>query len=226
MLNKNNIIFLFFILGIVLTIYFLLNGTPWVKWITKVRTESYLDEKYKQEMVVDHVEYDFKNDSYYSVAYPKDNPDIRFISTTHSDNYLSRKLKRKINTDLREFVKEQYGEMGSGWNEIPAIPDEIEKKYVNREISYNEIKDKLKTFGEIKIVIIMEKIFNYENEDIKYMYRIIKFIDKKRLEPDVITFSFSNGNMKEMDLWKTFEFNDNDINKINSWEDLKEILLF
>lgn len=161
------------------------NGTPWGKKIMRSESEQYLFEKYGDKMRIESVEYDFDNSfyfryKYYTVAYLKTNPKIKFRINKYNgslnDNYKLSYWEYEVKSEL----KQNFNIISSVMFQLRS--DQFNEKSDNLERvnlpSYHEIKQKIKENERPELLLRIQT--SMEQDDIiNTVYEMVMFLKEK-----------------------------------------------
>ncbi len=119
---SKNFKILFIVIAAIIGIGLLVQGVWWFNQYNETvdgqkKIEAYLEEKYDQDFVVErptHIGYGFAIEGVLeSVAYPKDNPSLKFFATTNSrgnsDEYPDAVWTQEETASVESFLKTVFG---------------------------------------------------------------------------------------------------------------------
>lgn len=195
--------------------YFGFTGTPWGKSQFKNIANDYIQNNFRNLDVSKHtVLFHFKESDYYSVISLKNGVTFKIYRVNDKifDNYISATLSYEINIEVQAAVKEIFDENSQSVIDIVGDFSRISKFTVPR---FTELKDKLdKDYSKILI---------YTNSDLlsnETTYRnVFQLLQKLKYKGYLFNLVF----LDKYNSLKIKVDRDN-INDINSLEDLKKIL--
>ncbi|WP_371756025.1 hypothetical protein [Ferviditalea candida] len=189
---------------------------------------SYIRERFSQSIVIEKINYSFKNGTYWVMAYPENNKELKFqISESWNgqglwDDYLTSTWKYEVNEELGSFVRsvsvDSYKDTASIYlgNTIPVV-----KKYTTipygKVPSYQDVKQELKKGTTIYISINRNYKVDSTNDVYSDIYKIIQFIKMGGYTFEHIYLSLKE-DKKDSSTWKTFTFNS--LENVNRKEDI------
>jgi hypothetical protein len=223
-------------------VYSMFYGTPWGKYVMKKQSINYVEEKYNKEITIKEVKYSLKSstffsNSYYSIAYLNEQPEVVFTIDKFRDkttgkykiiDNLPRSLWRyEVSSELSPYVKNIFsGEvLASLIIPINAFQEEdVNSKEVQ---SYHEIREKFKKNIEIRIYIERDFDINNPNEEYLKIYEVLQFIEENKYKPDKVAVCFCKILGSSAD-WKTykrdridFEITYEELQNIKTYEEIK-----
>ncbi|MEK4509737.1 hypothetical protein [Paenibacillus sp. FSL K6-2524] len=212
-------------------VYYICEGSPWKRYEFKKTVLAYCEERFSQKIEVDKVKYSFKDNSYWVIAHPINNKEVkfkifRFVDKLQNideltDYYLQASWEYDVNKELDPFVKSIYSKGDKGRISVdptPEILEKYEKIPIPEPPSYQEIKQELKE--NTKIHIVINRLFELDNTDEEYsrMYKIIQFIKEREYIYDNVSISFYSKSNDDYKKWISFTFNS--LDNVKNKEDI------
>ena len=229
---KKKTFIIFIIFGFIIfifssiSVYFI--GTPWGRVAAEKRAQEYLDNTYKQKMVVVDDTYDFKSEVYLVDANPINNKNIKFQVYVNShgsvwyDDYYINKFSYELGKGIDCLTKDLFGNRNRAYA-YTICSDILDIQNLNEN---TQIRDVEKYFdNEYVISVIIDKKFNSvdREENVVKMFKLINYINNLNSKPDRISISFCYG---ENGLYTNFklELDREEYQKIHSISDLKNYI--
>ncbi|WP_268624557.1 hypothetical protein [Paenibacillus alvei] len=199
------------------SMYFGFTGTPWGKNQFKNIANEYIQNNFRNLDVSKHtVLFHFKESDYYSVISLKNGVTFKISRVDEEifDDYISATLAYEINTEVQAAVKDIFDENGQSVVDIvgnfAGISNFTEPRFI-------ELKDKLnKDYSKILIHTNSDLLSN--ETTYRKVFQLLQKLKYKEYLFKLVFFDKNNSSKIIVD-------HDN-INDINSLEDLKSILKF
>ncbi|MCY9591354.1 hypothetical protein PC41400_09020 [Paenibacillus chitinolyticus] len=206
-------------------VYYVSEGSPIQRYKFKKELDSYIQEKFSQNIMTENIKYSFKNDIYWILAHPENNKELSFeISQSWNDrglwdDFLTASWRFEVNQELESFVKSVYAQKGTARINLGNARSAVDKYSTipyGGVPSYQDIKQELK---DSIIYIHIDRAFKKESTEDEYdkVYKVIQFIKAKGYKFEQISFSYK-GEQKDSPTGKTFEFNS--LDNVNSQDDI------
>ncbi|KMJ57264.1 hypothetical protein AB685_17855 [Bacillus sp. LL01] len=203
--------------GIVLALLlsFVFWGSPWGLWKNKQVFETYLEEKYGKDFVIEDISFDFFNTrKYHAYAYAKDEPDLLFYVGQNrytgetQDGYRYEVWSTEANEEIGAIVEEHYPNPSNYG--IDLVYSETEPK--------EPLVGGYKKYATVEVGVTLDKILLTSANSKTEMQRAFLFLQalkEKGVPLHHFGLSFEN---------KTLQLHKDDISEINSAEDLEVYL--
>jgi len=130
--------------------YSIFNGTPWGKETMRKESSRYLQDKYGDEMIIESIEYDFDNSSYFkyryfAVAHLKKNPQIQFRVNKYSGELADNYNISYWEYEVKNEIKQHFHQISSVSFHLRSNPLKDSLKVSGAyPPSYHEIKKEIK----------------------------------------------------------------------------------
>lgn len=206
------------------------HGTSLEKEKALEEMNLYLKNKYKKEMILTGVWYDFKNKHYNGVAHPIGQKKIVFDVNKidwgeYRDTYNIRRFEYELSKELIPFVNNLYSlDIYTNCN-INATSGNIYTQISNLSED-TKLEDIL---GLIKYAYIFNiqidgdgKFDSSNNQEVLKIYKVIEFVKSKGYSPYEISFRFIKDNNYETSI--RIYFNNKEIDEISTIDSLVKIL--
>ncbi|RTR28743.1 hypothetical protein EKG37_16115 [Robertmurraya yapensis] len=201
--------------GVFLFFYITFAGLPWKKWFIGNEALAYLENKYKEEFVIEDRYYNFKDAKYSITAHPLKNPSISFnageagIKNEYFDYYPEAIWTMQAEGDFKDIVKETFPNLRRyNVNTVFGEGDKL--------VYQTKIPDYITAKAFVDILVILPDKFVESNAEYKKMLSLINFVREKdgnihifiAYEPnedyasDTVYFTFSNAEIHKI---KTIE---------------------
>jgi len=213
------------------SILFFIFGTPWGKATAVKEAQEYLDNTYKQKMVVVlYTTYNFEQKVYIAHANPINNKNIKFnvyISRDGSiwyDSYYIENFSYELGKGINRLTKDLFGNKNRAYANIYS--DYIKGFDIENLNENTQITEVEKYFNnQYYINVIVDQKFDSPNreENVEKMFKLINYINNLNSKPDRISISFCYG---ENGLYTNFklELDREEYQKIHSISDLKNYI--
>lgn len=224
-LIRITILFLIVAICIVgLSRYWIYNGLPWDKYSFSKKVNRYLSGKYSETMIVNDINYSFKNSTinhpfYYAIVYPKSNKSLMFRVTENEtsnmdDNLVNVVWEKYVFNRVNIFLSEIYE--GIEYKIKITIPRvEIDYPTINDIPKYENVGGKL--LKEEKAIIDIVIFSSGDNKDIEKLYMIVEIIRENKLWFNELSIRFTDDNFKKI---KLVRLKWDEANQLNKKEDL------
>ena len=201
------------ILALLLSVVFW--GSPWGIWKNKQSFESYLEEKYEKDFVIEEISFDFFNTrKYHAYAYATDYPDVTFYVGQNrytgetEDGYGYEIWRVQAMEDVSVVVEEFYWDCSSYSVEVLPPSKEI------KEFPFPNYKEY--TTVELGVSLDELKIINANRDsELERAYHLVQALKDKGVPLHHFGISYQN---------KTLQLQKDDVSGIKSVEDLGEYL--
>jgi hypothetical protein len=204
----------------VLSLYFYYSyGAPWDYMSYKNKFETYLENKYAKEFVVEEMYFDFfHGKTYHAEAYVNDDPALKFYVGQHSgtkeieDGYHSATWEKQAREELGPIIERLYPDKHNGG--VQTYVSEEHRAIVKERDIPN-----YKNYTTVQIGISManfEVTSDNRMEEIKRAYLLLMAIKEKGVKLDHFGVSYKN---------KTMQLQAEEILLIKSYNDLDKWLV-
>ncbi|GAA0489584.1 hypothetical protein GCM10008986_14290 [Salinibacillus aidingensis] len=211
----------FLVIGIVLFsligfIFYFFYGTPWDLISYKDKFETYLEERYHQDFVIDEISYDFLHGgTYHAYAFSETNPEVTF--------HVGQNSKSAEIDDAYHYELWRY----QARNEVTPI---IEKTFPDRLNHAVEVRDSLypdatqksevpnyKNMVTLEIGIAKDhtKITENKEAELEKAFKLIEELNEKDLNMDHFSISYKS---------KTLQLSGTEMKSIKKHNDFRKMV--
>lgn len=224
-MKKFVLIFILIVISLSLSIYFLINGTPWGKFSMYFKAKEHLDNRYGEEMVIERIGYNFKTGYYSANAYEKNEPNIRFkvgenLGDTYIRSYLTYHIEKKYSNRVNDiFNKNKISSFNVSLPGSSTLNEYYDKYKTTPDLS--DVKEVLHNKGEITFNIRLNYRFNDDEEEYKKVLKAVNIFDSKDSELDTLKVCYCSYERENILDIVSFEISKKDFRKINETSELK-----
>lgn len=203
--------------GIILALLlsFVFWGSPWGLWTNKQAFETYLEEKYGKDFVIDDISFDFFHTrKYHAYAYAKDEPNIlsyvgqnRYTGETE-DGYEFEVLSYKANEEIGPIIEEYYPNL-SNYGVSLMYPETEQKDFIRSDY---------KEYAKVDVSVSVENIrvnSAISEKEVERAFTLLQALKDNGVPLQHFAISYEN---------RILQLQEEDISKINSLEELGEYL--